>query len=443
MDESKVIETENTEENSIEVNEDQTEIVETEEQEAQVDANEQTETEETEAVEETEEVEEEIGSMDDFMDEIDHSMKRINRGDVVTGTIITVNEDEVIVNIGYIADGVIPKEELIHGLNPENEDIVKVGDEIKVLVIKAQDSEGNVVVSERRAREIVAWDVVEKAFKAQETISVTVKQVVNGGVVAMYDGMRCFIPGSQLSYRYVEDMSVYVGKSLEVKIIDFDIEKKRVVLSRKQIEVADRVVAKAKMWDELEEGDIRKGVVTKLMKFGAFVDLGGVEGLIHLDELAWNRVNHPSEVVSEGDEVEVYIISLDQNADRIGLGLKKIEDDPWNGIASHYEEGDLVGGKVVRLTKFGAFVEIEAGIDGLVHISEISSERITKPEDVLKTGQEVDVIILKIDEANRKLSLSIKEAEGQVYNEEETVEEIEDDTTLGDVLGDKLKDFFK
>jgi len=423
--------------------------------------------------------------MEDFMDLIDNSMKRVRKGDVLKGKVITVKDDEIIVNIGYIADGIVTKNELLNGLDKDNDKIVKVGDEISVLVVRSQDDEGNVVLSEKRATEIGSWDEIAEAQAKNENIVVKVNNVVKGGVTAEYKGVRCFIPGSLLSYRYVEDMTRYVGKELEVKIEDFDAEKRKVVLSRKAIEVAAREIAKNILWNELVVGETRKGTVTKLMKFGAFVDIGGAEGLIHLNNLAWNRVNHPSEVVNEGDEVEVYVISFDKKTNKISLGLKKIDEDPWNGLADHYKTGDLVTGKVVRILDFGAFVQIEDGVDGLVHISEISTERITKPADVLTVGQEVEVAILKIDEANKKLSLSMKEAEGQIVEETEakteapkvveTAEKVEktakpkkatkeatkktgkkleiiegaseesseDVTTLGDLFGDKLKDLFK
>jgi small subunit ribosomal protein S1 len=217
---------------------------------------------------------------------------------------------------------------------------------------------------------------------------------------------------------------------------------KRVVLSRKAVETVERQGRKKLLMDELQEGEIRQGVVTKLMNFGAFVDLGGVEGLIYLDDLAWHRVNHPSEVVSEGDPVTVYIANLDKKNGKIGLVLKKVEEDPWQGAADYYKVDDVVEGTVVRLRDFGAFVEIEDGIEGLVHLSEISSERIRKPSDKLKVGDKVQAVVLSIDEKNRKLSLSIKDAEGLVSDDIELVQK-DQGTTLGDLFGDKFKDFFK
>jgi len=382
-------------------------------------------------------------TMDQFMNEIDSSMKRVQKGDVLEGKIISLNNEELIVNIGYIADGVVKKEELTLGKSEDLSEVYKIDDVIKVYVLKPQDDEGNVVLSQKRADQIVVWDDLESAFENKTKVKVTVKDVVKGGVTAYYKSVRCFIPGSLLSYRYVEDMNTFVGKELIVLVEDFDIEKKRVVLSRKAIEVAEREEKKAILWEELVLGEKRKGTVTKLMKFGAFVDIGGTEGLIHLNDMAWYRVKHPSEIVSEGDEVEVYVLSFDKKTQKIGLGLKNVDENPWHGIAEYYNVGDIVEGKVVRVLDFGAFVEIEAGVEGLVHISEISTERVNKPSDVLSAGQEVEVMVLNIDEANQKISLSIKEAEGMSVAEVEVDEEEEQTNTLGDLFGDKLKDLFK
>lgn len=379
---------------------------------------------------------EEQNSMLDFMDEIDKSMRRVYKDDVLNGTILSVNEEEILVNINHTSDGIITREEMAEGYD------YREGDEISVLVLNPHDEDGNVVLSHKSAEEIVGWDELEEAYERKKKLIVKVTDVIKGGVSATYRNVRCFIPGSLLSYRYVEDMSTYVGKNLEVVVEDFDRENKRVVLSRKAVETVERQGQKKLMMDQLQVGEMRQGVVTKLMKFGAFVDLGGVEGLIYLDDLAWHRVNDPSEVVSEGDQVTVYVANIDKQNGKISLVLKKVEEDPWQGASDYYKVDDLVNGSVVRLTDFGAFVEIEAGIEGLVHLSEISSERIRKPSDRLKVGDQVQAVILSIDEKNKRLSLSIKDAEGQVEEGVELVQE-EQGTTLGDLFGDKFKDFFK
>jgi small subunit ribosomal protein S1 len=378
----------------------------------------------------------EQNTMADFMDEIEKSMRKVYRDDVLKGTIISVNTEEVLVNINHTSDGIIAKEEMA------DDYVYNVGDDISVLVLNPHDNEGNVLLSHKSAEEIVGWEELEEAYSQKKKIIVKVNDVVKGGVTATYRSVRCFIPGSLLSYKFVEDMNTYVGKTLEVVIEDFDREKNKIVLSRKAIEVAERQGKMAQMMDELQVGEMRQGVVTKLMKFGAFVDLGGVEGLIYLDDLAWHRVNDPSEIVSEGDHVTVFISNIDKRNDKISLVLKKVDEDPWQRVSDYFKVDDVVNGKVVRLTDFGAFVEIRDGIDGLVHLSEISSQRIRKASDVLKVGDKVKAVILNIDEKNKRLSLSIKEAEGQTVEKEEFIQE-EQSTTLGDLLGDKFKDFFK
>ena len=377
----------------------------------------------------------EKNTMMDFMDEIEKSMRRVHKEDILDGTIISIGDEEIMVNINSTSDGIIHSEEMA-----ENYDY-QVDDRITVMVLDPHDREGNVVLSHKSAEEIIGWEELEEASEKKNKISVKVAEVVKGGVTAVYRSVRCYIPGSLLSYRYVEDMNSYVGKTLEVIVEDFDRDSKRVVLSRKAVETVEREGKKKLLMNELVEGEMRQGIVTKLMKFGAFVDLGGAEGLIHINDLAWHRVNDPSEVVSEGDQVSVYVASVDKKNGRIGLVLKNVEDDPWQGAADYYKADDLVEGTVVRLTDFGAFVEIEAGIEGLVHLSEISSERIRKPSDKLKVGDMVQAVILSIDEKNKKLSMSIKDAEGQVSDDVELIQE-EKAATLGDLFGDKFKDFF-
>lgn len=328
----------------------------------------------------------EQNTMMDFMEEIENSMKRIYKDDVLKGTIISVGDEEILVNLGYISDGIISKEETIEDY------IYKEGDEIAVLVLNTNDGDGNVVLSHKKAEEIVGWDELEEAYEQKKRIRVKIKEVIKGGVSAVYRNVRCFIPGSLLSYRYVNDLSAYVGRELEVEVEDFDRESKRVVLSRKAIETAERKVKKKVLMDQLQEGEIRQGVVTKLMKFGAFVDLGGVEGLIYLDDLAWHRVNDPAEVVSEGDQVTVYVAKVDKKNEKISLVLKKVDEDPWNGISDRYKVDDLVEGTVVKVLDFGVFVELEAGIEGFVHRSEISSEKIQN--QLIKYQQETGFKLL-------------------------------------------------
>ena len=374
-------------------------------------------------------------NMEDFMEEIEKSMKKVYKDDVLKGTILSVNEEDVLVNINHTSDGIITKEEMVEGYD------YQIGEEISVLVMDPHDKQGNVLLSHKSAEEIVGWEDLEEAYDQKKTVRVKVAEVIKGGVSATYRNVRCFIPGSLLSYRYVEDMSSYVGKDLDVIVDDFDREKKRVVLSRKAVEVAARQEMKEQLMTELKVGDMRQGVVTKLMKFGAFVDLGGVEGLIYLNDLAWHRVNDPTEVVSEVDQVTVCVVNIDKKNNRLSPVLKKVDEEPWQGAADYYKVDDLVDGDVVRIAEFGAFVEVEPGIQGLVHLSEITSKTIRKPSDALEVGDHVQAVILSIDEKNKKLSLSLKDAEGLVADGDIPAQE-EETTTLGDLFGDKFKDFF-
>lgn len=357
-------------------------------------------------------------SMKDMMLEIENSMKPIYSGDIIKGEVISVSDSEVLVNIGYISDGIIKREELSNDeVNPK--DILKAGDKIEVYVVKVRDEEGNVVLSKKKADELKVWRNLEESYKTGATIEVEVSEAIKGGVVAYVKGVRCFIPASHVSNSFVKDLNQFVGKDLVVKVIEFDGEKKRVVLSRKEVERKELENKKEKLWASLKKGEKRNGVVSRLAKFGAFVDLGGMDGLIHNSDLSWKRVNHPSEVVKEGDKVEVYVIDFDKDKGRISLGLKDIQGDPWNNTAFKYKANDVLDGTVVRLLDFGAFVEIEPGVEGLVHVTQITNENIAKPSQVLKVGDRVKVKILEINTEEKKMALSIKEAE------DKTTEEIE------------------
>ena len=380
-------------------------------------------------------------SMNDLMDKIDESMVHINSGDIVKGTVISVNESEVLVNIGFMTDGVIPKEEISNEKEINPADIVKVDDEIFVYIIKVNDGEGNVLLSKKRADNVKVWDKFQEILAENKTLEVTVSEIVKGGATAYIDGVRAFIPASQMSNAYVENLQDFKGKTLEVKIIELDKENKKVVLSRKVIEQAESEVKKNIVWNELKKGEKRKGVVTRLAKFGAFVDLGGIDGLIHVSDLSWKRVLDPSEVVAVGDEVEVYVLDFDKVKGRISLGLKDVEGNPWNNISNKYHTNDIVEGTVVKLMEFGAFVQLQAGIEGLVHLSEISEDRIAKVSDVLKVGDVVKVKIGEINEKDKRISLSIKEASDKGFGDLAKYNEEEQGVTLGDLWKDKFKDF--
>jgi small subunit ribosomal protein S1 len=380
-------------------------------------------------------------SMNDVMGKIEESMVHINSGDIVCGTVISVNEDEVLVNIGFMTDGVIPKEEISNEKEANPTDVVKIDDKISVYIMKVNDGEGNVLLSKKRADNIIVWDKFQEILDENKTLEVTVSEIVKGGATAYIDGVRAFIPASQMSNAYIENLEDFKGKTLEVKIIELDKENKKVVLSRKVIEKAESDVKKDIVWNELKKGEKRKGVVTRLAKFGAFVDLGDIDGLIHVSELSWKRVQDPSEVVSVGDEVEVYVLDFDKAKGRISLGLKDVAGNPWNNISTKYHTNDIVEGTVVRLMEFGAFVQLESGVEGLVHLSEISEDRIAKVSDVLKVSDVVKVKIGDINEKDKRISLSIKEAADKSYGDLSQYNGEEQGVTLGDLLKDKFKDF--
>lgn len=370
------------------------------------------------------------GTMKDFMDQYD--VKRLNRGEILDGVVIDVNDKEVSVNINYAFDGIITKEELtFDGKNPL--DVVKTGDEIKVYVLSPNDGEGYVSLSRIKALALTEKDDLKKAFENDETIKVFVKEVVKGGVVAYYGTTRVFIPGSLLGRERVE-LSTVVGKELEVKLTELDFKNRKVVASRRVIEDAEFEKAKKAAWATIKEGEKRTGVVKRIVKFGAFVDIGGVEGLLHLSDMAWERVNRAEDVVKVGDEVSVFVGNVDEKNGRISLILKDVNNEPWKLHGEAIKVGSVMEGKVIRLTSFGAFVEVFKGVEGLVHITEITDENIAKPSDVLTVGQKVKVKVLNIDVVEKKLSLSIKEADEKSKEYLQYVDGDDEGVTLGDLF---------
>ena len=364
----------------------------------------------------------------------DYDVKRIYEGDILKGKVIEVTDKEVTVNIGYAFDGVIPKEELTYeDLNPL--DVVKVDDEIEVYVMSPNDGDGYVLLSRVKALSITENDDIEEAYKSGNPINVRVKEEVKGGLVATYGSLRIFIPASQASRERLE-LSTLVGRNIEVKIIELDFNNRKIVASRRAIEEEVYEKNKKAIWKTLKSGEKKSGVVTNIVKYGAFVDIGGVEGLIHINDLAWERVYNVEDVVKVGDNVEVFIGEVDTKKERLSLILKDVAKEPWELHGDSLKEGEIFEGKVVRLTNFGAFVEILPGIEGLVHITEITDENIAKPSEVLKVGQKVKVKILNVDKNEKKLSLTIKDAieksnEYMQYN----------DSDEGVTLGDLFKDF--
>lgn len=380
----------------------------------------------------------EIFSMSEVMDKVDANMKKIHAGDLLKGRVISVTDSKVLVNIGYISDGIIEREEICDNPETSPKDIVKENDEIYVYVMDTND-EGVVLLSKKKAEALKIWDDFEESFKNGRPIQAKISEAVNAGVVANISGARAFIPASQLSYKRVENLSDYIGRTVTAKVIELDREKQKVILSVKEVEKKEIERKRAELLSNIKKGDILKGVVSRIADFGAFVDLGGLDGLVHVSELSWKRVNHPSEVVNVGDEVEVYVLNVDPKNSKISLGLRNVSENPWGNIKAKYRVDDIVEGVVTKVADFGAFVEIGPGVQGLVHISQISDEHVTKPSNLLSAGDKVSVKILDIKENEQRISLSIKEAADKGSEELKAYNPGDSGTTIGDVLKDKLK----
>lgn len=369
-------------------------------------------------------------TMSELLNEYD--VKKLNRGEILKGRVIDVNDKEASININYAFDGLISKEELsVDGKDPR--EVVNKDDEIDVYVISPNDGEGYVELSLIRVLQIKEKEEIKESFKEQKNITVKIKEETKGGVIAYYGNIRVFIPGSLASRERIE-LSTLVGKELEIRITELDFRNNKVIGSRRVIEEEEYNKNKKSIWANLKEGEKRNGIVKKLVKFGAFVDIGGVEGLIHLSDLSWERVNRAEDVVKEGDKVEVFIGSVDREKERLSLILKDIAKEPWTVHSEDIKEGDIVEGKVVRLTAFGAFVELYKGIEGLVHISEITDDNIAKPSEVLEVNQKVKVKVLNINREDKKIALSIKEAVESNKEYLNYVDNEEEGTSLGDLL---------
>ena len=333
---------------------------------------------------------------------IDKTIVQIRPGQIITGKVEMITDDEVCVNIGYKSDGIVKKSEL-------SSTDVKEGDEIEVEVVKVNDGEGNVLLSQKNIINRKAWEEICAKEEAGEFVEGVGKEAVKGGLLADVEGIRTFIPASQLSLRYVEKIDEFVGQPMTLKIIEIDKAKKRIVASRKAVLMAEEAEKKKKIWESLEVGSVVKGIVRRLADFGAFVDIGGVDGLVHVTDLSWGRVKHPSDVVSVGQEIDVKILNIDPERERISLSYKQTQPRPWTVAGEKYPVGSVVEGKVVRITTFGAFVELEPGLDGLVHISQCALTRIAKVEDAVNVGDIVRVKVLDVNTEAKRISLSIRE----------------------------------
>ncbi|RKD34772.1 bifunctional 4-hydroxy-3-methylbut-2-enyl diphosphate reductase/30S ribosomal protein S1 [Thermohalobacter berrensis] len=360
----------------------------------------------------------------------------LEKGDIVEGEIISVNNEEVIVNIGYKADGIVKSEEFSVDSNVNPSDVIKVGDKIDVYVMEVDDGEGNVLLSKKRADKILGWKKLSELYKNKKVINVKVIRKIKGGLLALAEGVIGFIPISHISTKFVNKLDSYIGKILEVKIIEFNRENKKLVFSRKIVEQEETERKKLELLSKLQKGAIVEGIVRKITNYGAFVDIGGIEGLLHISELSWAKISHPTELINEGDRIKVLIKNIDKENERISLSLKATQPHPWENIDKKYKVGNIVEGKVVKLMSYGAFIELEPGIEGLVHISQISNDHIAKPSEKLEIGEKVKVKILNLDIEKQKISLSIKEADdSKNVNYQEYNEDIE--FTIGDIIKSK------
>jgi 4-hydroxy-3-methylbut-2-enyl diphosphate reductase len=374
--------------------------------------------------------------------ELNQGLQKLKKGSIIKGKIISIRKDEVFVDIGNKAEGVITLGELAYPAPETAGAAVAEGQEINCMVLESDTNDGTIRLSKVQADKVVAWDKLEEAFQNKQPVEGKIVKAVKGGLTVAVFGIQGFLPGSQLSLRYVEDMAEYVDQTLAMLPIELDREKHRAVFSRKILLQQEKAAAEIKIFDSLTEGQTIIGTVSRLASFGAFVDIGGVDGLVHISDLSWQRVNSPDEVVSVGEKVEVVIVKIDAKAKKISLSLKQVQRDPWFDLTEDLTEGQSVSGKVTKLAKFGAFIEIKPNVEGLVHLSELSDKHVASADEVVKVGQAVTVKVLNIDKTAKKISLSIakaqeeaERAEYQTYlGGEEAIH-----TTIGDKLGDLLK----
>jgi small subunit ribosomal protein S1 len=354
-----------------------------------------------------------IGSEADFLEAVEKTIKFFNDGDLLTGTVVKVDRDEVLVDVGYKTEGVIPSRELSIKKDVDPDDVVKVGDSIEALVLQKEDKEGRLILSKKRAQYERAWGDVERIKEEDGVVKGTVIEVVKGGLIVDI-GLRGFLPASLIELRRVRDLTPYLGREIEAKILELDKNRNNVVLSRRALLEQTQSETRSSFLHELAPGQIRKGVVSSIVNFGAFVDLGGVDGLVHVSELSWKHIERPDEVVKVGQEVTVEVLSVELDRERVSLSLKATQEDPWKVFARTHAIGQIVRGKVTKLVPFGAFVRVADGIEGLVHISELSNRHIDLAEQVVAVNEELFVKIIDIDLDRRRISLSLKQADETV-----------------------------
>jgi small subunit ribosomal protein S1 len=365
-------------------------------------------------------------SDEDFEAALEGTVLAMEDGKIIEGVVVKVDPDEVLLDIGWKSEGVIPARELSIKLDVDPNSIVSVGDVVEALIMKKEDEEGRLVLSKKRAQYERAWGTIERIYTDDRTVRGSVIEVVKGGLI-LDIGLRGFLPASLVEMRRVRDLQPYVGEELECKIIELDRNRNNVVLSRRKFLEETQSEFRNEFLESLQKGEVRAGVVSSIVNFGAFVDLGGVDGLVHVSELSWKHIDHPSEVVEVGDEVEVEVLDVDMDRERVSLSLKATQEDPWNLFAREHAVGEVVDGEVTKLVPFGAFVKVADGIEGLVHISELAERHVEVPEAVVNVGDKIEVKVIDIDTVRRRISLSLKQAhagteEEDTYTDEPVVE---------------------
>ena len=351
-----------------------------------------------------------------FEQMLEESLKTIRTGEIVTGKVIDVKEDEIVLNIGYKSDGIIPRNEYTNESGVDLRDLVHVGDEMEAKVVKVNDGEGQVALSYKRLAADRGNKKLEDAFNNHEVLTAKVAQVLDGGLSVVVDEARVFIPASLVSDTYEKDLSKYAGQDIEFVITEFNPRRRRIIGDRKQLMVAKKAELQKELFEKIHAGDVVEGVIKNVTDFGAFLDLGGADGLLHISEMSWGRVEKPKKVFKAGEKIKVLIKEI--NGEKIALSLKFPEQNPWANAAEKYAVGNVVTGRVARMTDFGAFVELEPGVDALLHVSQISREHVEKPADVLAIGQEIEAKIVDFNEADKKISLSMKALQAPVEDAE-------------------------
>ena len=347
---------------------------------------------------------------EDFPELLEQTLITFNDGDVIEGTIVRIDRNEVMVDVGYKSEGVIPSRELSvrKGVNPK--ELVNEGDKIQALVLDKEDDEGRLILSVKRAVYEKAWGDIQEIANNNKSIKGTVIESVKGGLIVDI-GVRGFLPASLIDVRRVKELTSYIGEEIEAKILELDRQRNNIVLSRKAHLEEEQSEERQGFLDDLQVGDVREGKISSIVSFGAFVDIGGMDGLVHVSELSWRHVENPNEIVKVGDKATVKVLEIDNDKERISLSIKQVNEDPWLDFELHYKDGDVVEGEVTKVVPFGAFITIGKGVEGLVHVSEIAAEKVDSPEMALALGQKVSVKITELDVEKRRVSLSIKQAD--------------------------------